>query len=199
MAAVIELSLPSKGLEITHHAVQLRCTASLTKRQDHDPMPEMKHITVTDPLIKSFGTDILQYFHHRHHSPDGTVVETHHCGRTHVKSGLDYLHDHCKCGRHAIDRLLAVGHDENLREVVFKFTERCPLYDPKGSLAKEGPRWHIESGTAQFYLDKEHCAFCGKKDVSFPCVTCNKVFYCSDAHRKEDFAHHEPLHREESL
>lgn len=82
---------------------------------------------------------ILTLFHHIHHK-DGRH-EVHHCGGEHIKIDpkVDYIIRHCLCGKHSIDKEIAVGHatgeDLKLKEVKIKFTERCP----------DGG-WHIESG-----------------------------------------------------
>ncbi|MEK7598712.1 MAG: hypothetical protein AAB487_03175 [Patescibacteria group bacterium] len=83
--------------------------------------------------------DILYLFHHIHHKGEGHAV--HHCGGEHKKIDIavDYLIQHCSCGKHSIDKEFAIGHgtNENLdtAKVRIKFLEKCP---------DDG--WHIESG-----------------------------------------------------
>ena len=83
--------------------------------------------------------NILSLFHHIHHDKDAHSV--HHCGGKHkeVDPSVDYTIEHCSCGKHGIDREIAIGHATggNLEplEVKIKFLEKCP----KGG-------WHIESG-----------------------------------------------------
>lgn len=81
-------------------------------------------------------------FHHIHHLENGEH-KVHHCGGEHVKVDpkLDYIIEHCECGKHRISKQSAIGHatDASLRsvEVTVQFNEQCP----------EGG-WHIESGHA---------------------------------------------------
>jgi hypothetical protein len=83
--------------------------------------------------------EILSLFHHTHHK-DGEH-KVHHCGGKHreVNSKLDYTIKHCSCGKHSIDKEIALGHVTNkfleAKELDIKFLEKCP----KGG-------WHIESG-----------------------------------------------------
>ena len=74
---------------------------------------------------------VLELFHHIHHF-DGKH-EVHHCGGNHP--GLNYTINHCKCGKHHIDKEIAKGHDWNMNEQLVKFKEKCP----QGG-------WHVESG-----------------------------------------------------
>lgn len=92
---------------------------------------------------KASPDDVLALFHHIHH--DNGVEKVHHCGGAHVKVDpkVNYTIDHCKCGKHSIDKKLAVGHasDPNSAdpvEVKIRFTEKCP----KGG-------WHVESGVVK--------------------------------------------------
>jgi hypothetical protein len=75
--------------------------------------------------------NILDLFHHIHHLKN--KHEVHHCGGKH--KGLDYTIKHCKCGKHQIDKQIAVGHNSNNKPVKIKFSEKCPFGG-----------WHIESG-----------------------------------------------------
>jgi hypothetical protein len=212
----------------------------------------LTHRSILNPTLKVFGTDVLQYFHHRHHSPlpstgpaiptdeaeygdlssaearGEEMIVTHHCGRWHTRSGLDYIHHHCQCGKHVIDRLTAVGHDEERRECVFKFTEHCPFPLPpsllpdepamlkrgvegKGNVGWQAPglpskAWHVESGVLEFYLSRGECEWCHVSISSktspvgaVPCDECGKVFYCSEAHREEGREAHAPFHADTAL
>ena len=82
--------------------------------------------------------EILSLFHHIHFD---NKHEIHHCGEKHasVDQKLDYKIKHCKCGKHSINKEVAIGHatDSNLQtiEVKIKFLEQCPYSG-----------WHIESG-----------------------------------------------------
>lgn len=78
--------------------------------------------------------NILEMFHHIHHF-DGKH-EVHHCGGRH--KGLDYTINHCKCGKHSIDKEIAVGHDWEMNEQEVRFVEICP----------DGG-WHVESGVLE--------------------------------------------------
>jgi hypothetical protein len=104
----------------------------------HDP--QMRHYVQLQPKSDSFGSDVLQHFHHCH--PDGSTPDdrVHHCGGWHVRSGLVYEVKHCGCGLHSIDRRFATGHDARRGEVIFQFTEQCP--DDWDNLC------HVESGVA---------------------------------------------------
>lgn len=79
--------------------------------------------------------NILELFHHIHHK--NNRHEVHHCGGKHT--GLNYTIKHCSCGKHSIDKEIAIGHatgcDLKLVEVKIKFTQKCPLGG-----------WHLESG-----------------------------------------------------
>lgn len=83
--------------------------------------------------------EIISIFHHIHHL--GKKHEVHHCGGKHCKIDpkVDYIIRHCRCGKHSIDKKLAIGHTTdnrlNKKEIKIKFTEKCP----RGG-------WHIESG-----------------------------------------------------
>lgn len=83
--------------------------------------------------------EVLSLFHHVHHAENGHTV--HHCGGRHaeINPELDYVIKHCPCGKHSINKKVAVGHatSKNLRSVEVKigFTEKCP----RGG-------WHLESG-----------------------------------------------------
>jgi len=74
---------------------------------------------------------ILYLFHHIHH--EGKKHEVHHCGGEH--RGLNYKIEHCKCGKHSINKKEAKGHDFNNNLVKVKFFEKC-----------SSGEWHIESG-----------------------------------------------------
>lgn len=82
---------------------------------------------------------IIPLFHHIHHFEGQHKV--HHCGGKHsqVDKAVNYNIEHCGCGKHKIDKEIAVGHatgkDLDLMEIKIKFKEKCP----------EGG-WHIESG-----------------------------------------------------
>lgn len=86
--------------------------------------------------------DILFLFHHIHH--ENGVHSVHHCGGKHkeIDSCLDYNIEHCSCGKHKIDKEVAIGHatNNNLNQLEqkVKFLEKCP----------EGG-WHIESGVIE--------------------------------------------------
>lgn len=83
--------------------------------------------------------NILFLFHHIHH--EGNKHQVHHCGGKHIDIDpkVDYTISHCVCGKHSIDKEIAIGHATNERlepiEVKVKFTEKC----------SQGG-WHIESG-----------------------------------------------------
>ncbi len=83
--------------------------------------------------------EILSLFHHIHHKIDGHKV--HHCGGKHKKINkrLDYTIRHCFCGKHSINKKVAIGHatNDNLKslEIKIKFLEKCPWGG-----------WHVESG-----------------------------------------------------
>lgn len=88
--------------------------------------------------------NLLSLFHHGHHQadlPKGKVAsgghEWHHCGGQH--KGLGYRIKHCACGRHQINKQIAIGHGigKNLETIIVKteFIETCPAGG-----------WHIESG-----------------------------------------------------
>ena len=74
---------------------------------------------------------ILQHFHHIHHKNNKHQV--HHCGGSH--KGLNYIIEHCQCGKHQINEKRAIGHDFEGKEIEFEFNEEC-----------ESGGWHIESG-----------------------------------------------------
>lgn len=82
---------------------------------------------------------ILPLFHHIHHTEDDHKV--HHCGgeHPHIATEEHYTIHHCPCGKHRIDREVAIGHatDKDLlpMEITVKFLEPCP-----------SGGWHIESG-----------------------------------------------------
>ncbi|MFA5985993.1 MAG: hypothetical protein WC819_01430 [Parcubacteria group bacterium] len=84
-------------------------------------------------------SDILSLFHHIHH--EGDVHNVHHCGGKHqaIDPKVNYVIEHCSCGKHAINKQTAIGHATNefLTPVtcMITFTEKCP----------DGG-WHIESG-----------------------------------------------------
>ncbi len=83
--------------------------------------------------------DILSLFHHIHHKDKRHRV--HHCGDKHVNidSRINYMIEHCSCGKHSIDQKTAIGHVANdcldVVECNIVFTEICP----------DGG-WHVESG-----------------------------------------------------
>jgi hypothetical protein len=83
---------------------------------------------------------LLSLFHHIHHT-EQAEHEVHHCGGEHAKVDpeVDYKIEHCPCGKHRIDKELAIGHatggDLDLLKVHVRFKERCP-----------SGGWHIESG-----------------------------------------------------
>ena len=83
--------------------------------------------------------EILSLFHHLHHSKNRH--KTHHCGGEHVKTNpkLSYAIKHCPCGKHSINKKIAIGHATNKKlesvETKIIFTEKCP-----------GGGWHLESG-----------------------------------------------------
>jgi hypothetical protein len=81
---------------------------------------------------------ILSLFHHIHFRNKSCIKECiHHCGGGHSKS--EYTINHCQCGKHSIDKQIAVGHawDDQAQpmEVLVRFFEKCP----------DGG-WHVESG-----------------------------------------------------
>lgn len=84
-------------------------------------------------------SEVLSLFHHIHHNNGGH--EIHHCGGKHreINPTLDYTIKHCSCGKHTIDKEVAMGHATNglLKsvEIVVEFSEKCP----------DGG-WHVESG-----------------------------------------------------
>jgi hypothetical protein len=132
--------------------------------------PAMEHRIETEKVLTSLGTDTVQYFHHFHHDVDPPVVE--HCGGPHRHKfpELDYTIQHCSCNKHLIDNRLAVGHDENLRALVWKFTERCP----------SGGGYHLESGLVAFPYTPDICIQCGKTPAEFRCPNCKKVWLCGN-------------------
>jgi len=83
--------------------------------------------------------EVLSLFHHTHHL--NGQHEVHHCGGKHreVNPKLDYEIKHCSCGKHVIDKEIAIGHVTNefleRIELTVKFFEKCP----------DGG-WHVESG-----------------------------------------------------
>lgn len=83
--------------------------------------------------------DIIFLFHHIHH--DANEHRVHHCGGKHkdIDPKVDYTISHCLCGKHSINKEMAIGHAVNEQltacEVKVKFLEKCP----HGG-------WHIESG-----------------------------------------------------
>ena len=79
--------------------------------------------------------NILDLFHHIHHRNEKHLV--HHCGGEHVKINkkLNYNIKHCCCGKHRIDKKVAIGHDFDMNEIVIIFEEKCL-----------NGGWHIESG-----------------------------------------------------
>ena len=83
--------------------------------------------------------EILSLFHHIHHITD--KHEVHHCGGEHKKinPSLGYNIKHCLCGKHSINKEIAIGHATNMQlepiEIKIKFLEKCP-----------NGGWHIESG-----------------------------------------------------
>jgi len=83
--------------------------------------------------------EILSLFHHIHHIKN--KHEVHHCGGKHglINPKVSYIMDHCSCGKHRINKKIAVGHavDEDLRliEIKVEFFESCP-----------NGGWHAESG-----------------------------------------------------
>ena len=89
------------------------------------------------------GNKVLQLFHHIHHNEGGH--EIHHCGGYHRKidPAVNYTIKHCSCGKHSIDKEIAIGHavDGKLEPVAvkIKFFEKCP-----GD--RKGQNWHLESG-----------------------------------------------------
>jgi hypothetical protein len=95
----------------------------------------MAHVVSTEC---AFPGDVLQYFHHVHQETD--PPEVHHCGGAHVliDPAVDYVIDHCSCGLHAIDKRVAIGHDEFHQQRTVCFSGRC-----KGDYVG---RWHVESG-----------------------------------------------------
>ncbi len=90
-------------------------------------------------IITTPMSDILSLFHHIHH--DSGMHSVHHCGGDHRKidSQVNYVITHCTCGKHRIDKHVAIGHATNefLEPVAcaVTFGEKCP----------DGG-WHVESG-----------------------------------------------------
>ncbi len=78
---------------------------------------------------------LIECFHHIHHRK--SVHEIHHCGGKHNTKDpeLKYEIKHCSCGKHAINKREASGHDFDHNKIKFIFQEKC----------QEGG-WHIESG-----------------------------------------------------
>lgn len=65
----------------------------------------------------------------------------HHCGGKHraIDPSVNYVIEHCSCGKHAINEPTAIGHatNEHMKPIAcaIMFTEKCP----------DGG-WHVESG-----------------------------------------------------
>ncbi|MGW8184973.1 MAG: hypothetical protein ACWGHO_02585 [Candidatus Moraniibacteriota bacterium] len=84
-------------------------------------------------------SEVLALFHHIHHKNGEHQV--HHCGGKHkeINPDLDYEINHCPCGKHSINKEVAIGHNVGnsleLVELVIKFIEKCP-----------SGGWHVESG-----------------------------------------------------
>lgn len=85
-----------------------------------------------------YNPEYLTWFHHVHFNTGETVI--HHCGGGHVKMNpkLDYTIRDCSCGKHRIDKEIAIGHDIKMKIRKVRFTEKCP----------DGG-WHVESGTTK--------------------------------------------------
>jgi hypothetical protein len=84
--------------------------------------------------------EILSVFHHIHHLGINYKSEhhkVHHCGGKH--EGVDYTIQHCKCGKHAINKQEAAGHNFFDNEIMYIFDESCPEIG--------NGHWHVESGT----------------------------------------------------
>lgn len=99
--------------------------------------PTMKHLIVEVERPLTYGTDVLQHFHHVHHDVFPPAVE--HCGGAHrrIDPRLDYTIEHCECKLHRIDKRRALGHDENMNEITWRFEAVCPFR----------PDWyHMEQG-----------------------------------------------------
>jgi len=142
--------------------------------------PGMEHRIEREMILASVGTDVAQHFHHFHREESPPAVE--HCGGPAHRARfpeLDYEIRHCPCGRHAIDSRLAIGHDEDLRALVWKFSEPCP--------AVPGA-YHLESGLVAFPYMPQVCVRCGRAPARFRCKRCRKVWLCSDACWKEYWA-----------
>lgn len=101
--------------------------------------------------------ELLTLFHHIHHN--GGEHEVHHCGGAHTDA--DYTVLHCKCGKHSIDKQIAIGHatdDKTIdpAEIEIQFAEKCP-----------SGGWHVESGVVAKRVAKNDDAptwgeICGK-------------------------------------
>jgi len=80
-------------------------------------------------------SEVLELFHHIHH--ENGEHKVHHCGGDHreIDPRLDYTIEHCPCGKHSIDKEMAIGHGVDSIELTIKFKEKCP----RGG-------WHLESG-----------------------------------------------------
>jgi hypothetical protein len=85
--------------------------------------------------ILNYMFEVIECFHHIHHNKGSH--EVHHCGGKHAIKDpkLKYKIRHCSCGKHAIDKNKACGHDFNHNKINFIFHEKCP-----------GGGWHVESG-----------------------------------------------------
>lgn len=83
--------------------------------------------------------DVLQFFHHIHHCKYGNIYihKVEHCGNCHAirSKEVNYINCHCRHGKHFINVKKAIGHDADLKPVLFVFSEKC------GTTG-----WHIESG-----------------------------------------------------
>lgn len=84
--------------------------------------------------------NILLLFHHLHHCQKGnkTVHIVDHCGNAHAMRDKDvnYINVHCMHKKHFINKKRALGHDADMKPILFTFHEKC------GTVG-----YHVESGT----------------------------------------------------
>jgi len=99
--------------------------------------------------MKKNINNILDCFHHIHYSKDGNEC-VHRCGGKHRKINpkLDYKIDHCSCGKHSINKKVAIGHTINQElkssEIIIEFNEKC-----------SNGGWHLESGKVRVKKNKK--------------------------------------------
>jgi hypothetical protein len=146
--------------------------------------PTMRHRVESEDDVGCYGTDVPSYFHHVHHETSPPTVE--HCGGPHVRIDprLDYTLEHCACGKHVSDRKCVIGHDEEMREILWYLTEACPS-DPSS--------WHLESGLSFGRFLPGTCVNCGLKARMF-CSACRKFCYCARRCATEHRQEHQKCH-----